>query len=168
MITVSQNVRPIQNMGLVDRVLRAVIGGGVLGTIVFYYAFSSPLLSDGWEFLVVAVSLYPIWTAVTGWDPFYSLFDIKSGKDTGRNQCGTFPYQIEAALGRAPTYCDVDVERSLEACHREARERPRHEVWRVDQEPMIYPDDATLDEFIMRHMPPEKKRPVRGAMDKAA
>lgn len=176
MITRAEEVIPIQNMGVVDRVARFVIGGGLLGSLILYYEMNHPALNDAWEFALVALSLYPVLTSIIGWDPIYALFGGRSGNSRGRNQCGSFPYQVEALFGHAPQYCDADSERSLEACHHNAEERPLHRVWVVDREPIIYPDDATLDEYIRRHMPkagaapnePPTTRQPRPPMDRAA
>lgn len=153
MIIHAEQVKPIQNMGLADRVARFIIGGGVLGALVLVYEMKHPVLSDAWEFSLVALSLYPVLTSIIGWDPFYSMTGLRTGSSRGRNQCGSFPYQVKALLGHAPRYCEIDSERSLEACHDTDNERPLHRVWAVDREPIIYPDDATFDEYIRRHMP---------------
>lgn len=170
MMTTAQRVHPIQNMGLIDRALRCAAGAWVVGTLVFYYQMQSARLSAPAMFYAIAIGAYFIWTAITGWEPFYALSHVRSGNDGGRHPCGTFPFQVKAMVGRAPKFCDIDVERSLEACHNEPEERPTHNVWRVEQEPMIYPDDATFDEFIMRHMPKPGQgvRPVRRVRKNAA
>jgi len=99
---------------------------------------------------MIGISVYTLLTATLGWDPLYALLHIRSGSRTGRNQCGTLPYQVKAILGRAPKYCDSDeigVEHSLEACHDTAEEQPHHATWKVEQEPMIYPSDAQLNTY---------------------
>lgn len=155
MLIRAENVRPEnENIGLLDRVARLVIGGALLGVGLFYLALTPGMLTTaGVDHLLlfgIGISVYPILTAVLGVDPVYHHFGIRSGGDTGFNQCGSFPYQLKAALGRAPKYCEIDDERSLEACHDEPRERPHHKLWRVDQEPMLYPDDAAWAEFSAR------------------
>jgi len=168
-MTTAEQVHPIQNMGLIDRMVRFSIGAWVVGMLVFYYRMHSAMLPAPVMFYIIAVCNYLIWASMTGWDPLYALFHLRSGNDAGRNPCGTFPYQVKAILGRAPLYCDTDDERSLEACHVEPQERPVHKVWQVDQEPMIYPDDKTLDEFIVRHMPDRAKaRRPAAAMNMAS
>lgn len=167
----ASKVHPIQNLGPVDRVLR--FGGGVLivGSIVLFWEMKHAWLPLPVMVYATAIAIYPILTGLVGWDPFYALFNIRSCGDNGRNQCGTFPYQLRALMGRAPQYCDSDDERSLEACHDEPGERPHHRSWRVDQEPMLYPDDKTLDEYVKRHpgaVPTERQRGSSGKSGKAA
>lgn len=151
MVISADKVHPIQNMGLLDRVLRLGGGGLIVGMLVLYYEMRHVWLPLPVMFYVIAISLYPLLTAIIGWDPFYSLFQVRSCGDIGRNQCGTFPYQVKAIMGRAPKYCDSETERSLESCHDDAAERPRHQAWRVEQEPMLYPSDAQLDEYFKAH-----------------
>lgn len=167
MVTSSDNVHPIQNMGLVDRVLRFAGGALILGAIVLYFEMEHAWFPLTVMVYATAISIYPLLTGLIGWDPFYALFKIRSCNDSGRNQCGTFPYQVKAMTGHAPRYCDDGEERSLEACHDEPGERPHHALWRVEQEPMLYPDDRTLDEYVRKH-PPDATSTKRGAADKAA
>lgn len=151
MMLSAQHARPIQNMGLVNRLVRFLMGAGILAYFVLFYAMNHPVWTLGWQVAAVAVSIYPILTAMVGWDPFYALFNVRSCNDSGRNQCGTLPYQIKAMLGHAPKYCDIDTEHSLEACHDEPEERPHHAMWRVNQKPMIYPDEEDWDDYFKRH-----------------
>lgn len=161
MIIKSEKVKASQNLGLIDRVLRLVIGTAALvGGVVFLQEASELLMqSTGVTvFIVMIASLYPLLTALVGVDPFYFATRIRSCSDSGRNQCGTLPYQIMAMLGTAPAYCESASERSLTACHNEREEHPHHPSWTIDQEPMIYPDDATMDEFAEREKDQENKR----------
>lgn len=151
MTIAAEKVKPIQNIGLIDRVVRFVIGAGLVGTVVFYYEMEHPVLSTFGQVMAIIVALYPLWTCNVGWDPFYAMFGIRSGRDTGRHQLGTLPYQIKAAVGRAPKYCDLDDEKSLEACREDPSGSPLHPEWRVDREPIMYPDGPTLDEFFEKH-----------------
>lgn len=154
MTIASENAKPIQNIGFVDRIIRFVIGAGLIWSVVLYYGMEHPMLNVFAQVMAVIVALYPLWTCNVGWDPIYALFGINSGSDSGRNQCGTFPYQIKAAAGRAPKYCDIHDERSLEACHEGREQRPLHQVWQVDREPIMYPDRETLDEYFRNHPAP--------------
>lgn len=152
--TPAEKTQPIQNMGIVDRTIRFVLGSGLIGTVVLYYDMEHPMLNIYGQIALVVVALYPLWTCNVGWDPVYALFGLRSGNDTGRNQCGTLPYQVKAAAGKAPKYCDIYDERSLEACHEEPQGRPLHPHWQVDREPIMYPDRETLDEYFRRHPGP--------------
>jgi hypothetical protein len=53
--------------------------------------------------IAVLLAVYPLMTTAMGWDPFYALFGARScSVEGGRNQCGTFPYQVDSALGNEP------------------------------------------------------------------
>lgn len=167
MVTLSANnsQHVLQNMGLIDRVARFLLGGGILAYLVVYHEMKHPSISLGWQTVLVAASIYPLVTALIGWDPFYALFHTRSCSLTGRNQCGTFPYEVKAIVGHAPKFCDCSddqcVEHSLEACHDTAEEPPHHATWRVDREPMIYPSDAQLSAyFVEQARKDELRKPV--------
>lgn len=154
MITRSEQAIASQNIGLIDRVLRFGLGVAMLAGGSFYVAQAGALhlytLAEAAMLVTMLVSIYPLLTAILGVDPFYSAAGIRSGDSTGRNQCGTFPYQIKAALGKAPRYCETGDEHSLESCHDDPKPHPHHRYWQVDREPMLYPDDATIEEFAAR------------------
>jgi hypothetical protein len=157
----SGKVVSLQNTGLFDRTIRFLIGGAMLaGGIAYLNLVSEPLAQTTGivAFIVMILSLYPLLTALVGVDPIYAAAGIRSCNDSGRNQCGTLPYQIMAILGKAPRYCETDDERSLTSCHDEHQEHPRHARWKVDQKPMLYPDDETMDEFAERERMQERKR----------
>ena len=58
-------------------------------------------------------SIYPLLTAIIGVDAFYSWANIRSCGGSERSQCGTFPYEVDAALGRHPIP-DNDLEHDLQ------------------------------------------------------
>ena len=153
MITTSEKAHALQNMGLIDRVLRLLIGVALV-SVSYYFVVHAGVKTEMYAAYLFAVSLYPIFTGMFGWDPLYAAFNGKTCGDSGRNQCGTLPYQWMAMLGRAPKYCESDAEHSLEACHDEPEEHPRHKVWRVDEEPMLYPDDKAWHRYFRRKQPP--------------
>jgi len=155
MAIAADEVKPIQNIGFVDRTVRFVIGAVLLGTVVLYYEMEHPMLTVFGQVLAVIIALYPLWTCSVGWDPLYALAGLRSGSDSGRNQLGTFPYQVKAAFGRAPRFCDIHDEKSLEACRERPEGAPMHPHWAVDREPIMYPDRHALDEFFSRHPGPE-------------
>ncbi len=91
----------IYNIGLLDRVLRFIVGFALLAAGVIGMTMS-PMVS-GWEAVAILVSVYPILTAILGWDPAYAALGARSCSiEGGRNQCGTIPYEIDAALGHEP------------------------------------------------------------------
>lgn len=150
MDTLSERHGPvIQNVGLVDRMGRFLIGSSILGYFVSYYEMEHPSISLAWETGMVMAALYPLMTAMIGWDPLYAFLNARSCSSTGRHQYGTFPYQLRAIIGRVPKYFEDPEEHSLESYHDSPEARPRHPVWIVDKEPMIYPTDAQLDAYFV-------------------
>ena len=145
-------------MGLFDRVGRFLVGGGILGYIVLYQGMAHPGIPFTWQVILTAFSVYILITAMMGWAPLYSILGISSCSSSGRNQCGTLPYQIKAFMGHAPKYCESESGHSLEACHDAAQEQPHHKLWKVEQEPMLYPSDAVLDAYVRSQ---ERKERVR-------
>ena len=107
-----QSLGVIQNLGWLDRVLRFVVGAVLLAFPCFMIASG---VSEVTWYLVGAMLLavYPLLTSVIGIDQIYNFFQVKSCGGSGRNQCGTFPYEIDAALGNNPIP-DSDIEHSLE------------------------------------------------------
>lgn len=110
----------VQNIGLSDRMLRFFGGGalfaaGVLGMVV---TGGSSL----WSALAIILSIYPLMTTMMGWDPFYQIFGARTcSLEGGRNQCGTFPYEVDAALGHEPRpRTGQEYDRSLTAAHHQA------------------------------------------------
>ena len=157
MVTLASNSKVIQNIGLFDRVLRLLIGGALVGVAYHLHTNTGLALPTWGGAYVIAVALYPIFTGMLGWDPFYAMFSGGSCSSSGRNQCGTLPFQMMAMAGHAPGYCDTDAEHSLEACHTGPAEHPHHKVWRVDPEPMLYPDEKAWHQFMTRKQKKEKR-----------
>lgn len=93
-------VAPVENIGLVDRMVRFV-GGGVLMT----YGTLKIVLTgnDVVSAAAILLSVYPLMTTCLGWDPIYQLLGGRScSLEGGRNQCGTLLYELDAALGHNP------------------------------------------------------------------
>jgi hypothetical protein len=93
-------VAPVENIGLVDRMIRFVGGGAVMTFGIL------KIVSTGHDVISAAailLAVYPLMTTVVGWDPIYQLFGGRScSLKGGRNQCGTLPYEIDAVLGHNP------------------------------------------------------------------
>ncbi len=96
MRTLIERLRPIQNVGLWDRILRTVVGAGLMGWAVLHLGDAAV----DWHAYAMLLAVYPLITALLGWDPFYAMAGGRTCADAGRNQCGTFPYEVEAALGK--------------------------------------------------------------------
>jgi hypothetical protein len=98
----TDNYFVIQNLGAIDRIVRVVIGTLMLA--VPYLTLSQPGGEMVWWFSAsMMLSVYPLLTAFCGYDPLYQSAHIKScSVGDGRNQCGTFPYEVDALLGHKP------------------------------------------------------------------
>lgn len=103
-------VRPklglVENMGFYDRVIRTLVGLAMNVPIIIYL-IHLPMSPGGFDpngpqFYISAISFYFLLTALLGWDPFYALFKVKSCGGSGRNRCGSFQYQTDAAMGHDP------------------------------------------------------------------
>jgi len=93
-------IAPIQNSGLEDRAARFVVGGGLMAYGIISIALDSSAMMPA---VFVLVGVYPLMTAIVGWDPFYQLFKARTCTVAGgRRQCGTLPYEVDAALGQDP------------------------------------------------------------------
>lgn len=111
-----------QNLGWLDRLIRFMIGTAILAG--FFTAFSfyeDPVWLQGhempgWSYYTVLFSLYFYFTAVLGTDPIYKLFNVRSCGSSPRNPCGSFPFEVDAAVGHKPI-SDSDLEHSLAASH---------------------------------------------------
>lgn len=100
MDTLAGKIGVIQNLGIVDRVVRVAIGVLLLGGSALHLSVIDGVV--GWHAYAKLISIYPLLTAMLGWDPLYSLFSVRSCNLTGRNQCGTLPYELDAAMGHDP------------------------------------------------------------------
>lgn len=116
----SPRLTVVQNIGLADRVIRTIIGVALLGGGM-YVVLSGNTIS--WEAYLMAVSVYPLLTAILGWDPVYGAMGTRTCRidGDGRNQCGTFPYEVDAALGHNPTPDrGFEYDHSLTGAHHES------------------------------------------------
>ena len=64
-----------KNVGGVDRLIRAVVGGGLI-----YYAMSNLPGADAWMVPAGMVGFVLILTAIFGWCPAYKVFGMKTCK----------------------------------------------------------------------------------------
>lgn len=108
MSTLMEILKIQENISVIDRFLRAIVGSiiaeGVLiiPLVLAITEISSPLIV-GLPYAMI-VSFYLLLTGMTGWDPVYALFHRKTCGLSDRNRCGTFTYQLKAALGRHPDH----------------------------------------------------------------
>ncbi len=119
---INVKIGPTQNIGLVDRMVRFFGGGALMA-----YGVISALITGQSIVSAVAILLavYPLMTTMMGWDPFYQLFGARSCTlEGGRNQCGTFPYEVDAALGHDPKSKEGrEYDHSLTAAHHKSEQR---------------------------------------------
>lgn len=106
-----------QNAGWLDRVIRVTIGVIMIFGAAYALGFNFAKQSS-WEYYVMLLSIIPIATGMLGWCPLYSLFNIRTCGGTEKNPCGTFPYQVDAAMGHHPIP-DSETEHSLSKAHHE-------------------------------------------------
>ncbi|MCC6208385.1 MAG: DUF2892 domain-containing protein [Gammaproteobacteria bacterium] len=93
-------LRVVQNIGLMDRGVRVLAGIVLLGG-----GFISMVMIDAnnWGPYAMLISIYPFLTSGIGWDPLYAMFGTRTCTlESGRNQCGTLPYEVDAKLGNKP------------------------------------------------------------------
>ncbi|MBI3775181.1 MAG: DUF2892 domain-containing protein [Gammaproteobacteria bacterium] len=103
----------IQNVGWLDRMVRVVVGIAMLAYPA-YMILTSETEHSPWLLYSMLFSVYPWLTGIVGFDPVYAQFVIRTCDTSDRNPCGTFPFEIDAALGRHPIP-NSDVEHSLES-----------------------------------------------------
>jgi hypothetical protein len=97
-----RKIRSIQeNMGVVDRSLRMIAGSALIIPLVVTMMKISPILMEGQPYALV-LSFYLLVTGMTGRDPIYLMFHGRTCGLSERNRCGSFMYQMKAALGRHP------------------------------------------------------------------
>jgi len=90
----------VQNIGLADRLVRFFGGGALLAWGALSLVMESTPI---WATVAILLAVYPLMTTIMGWDPFYQLFGARTcSLEAGRNQCGTLPYEIDAAIGHNP------------------------------------------------------------------
>lgn len=120
MVRVKDKIPVVQNIGLADRMIR-FFGGGILlaGGVLGMVLGASALLST----IALLLAVYPLMTTVMGWDPFYQLLSLRTcSLQGGRNQCGTFPYEVDAAIGHEPEP-EKDYDHSLSGSHHSMRHK---------------------------------------------
>jgi len=113
----------VQNLGWLDRVIRTFVAAAMLA-VPSYFMITQGMV-NGWFFYLMLFSVYPALTAIVGYDILYEWIGTKSCGTSERNPCGTFPYEIDAALGRHPIP-DSNLEHSLSTAHHDRNITPAH------------------------------------------
>jgi hypothetical protein len=107
---IRQKLGVVENLGWLDRTIRVAFGAALI-SIPCYFLITGSLMSPWYAFLML-FAVYPIMTGVLGTDLLYKPFGIKTCDTSERNVCGTFPYEIDAALGNKPV-SNSEIEHSL-------------------------------------------------------
>ena len=115
MKAVATKLGVVQNLGLFDRTLRAVLTALLLGGPAAHLVMYDGLFA-WWHGLSILVSVYVGMTGWLGWDPLYQAVHYKTCDLSSRNRCGTLPYQVDAALGHNPVP-DNEYDRSIAGSH---------------------------------------------------
>jgi len=122
MSRITGKIAPVQNIGLVDRMVRFFGGGALMA-----FGIISALMTkhDVVSAVAILLAVYPLMTTMMGWDPFYQLLGARScNRAGGRNQCGTLPYEVDAALGHDPTPDEgYEYDHSLVGSHHETKRK---------------------------------------------
>ena len=88
------------NIGFIDRSLRYIVGGIMLGS-VFYLSTETTVTLMGYEIvlmkLLALLSIYPLVTAWYGRDPVYHALSIKSDTNLKEDKCSDIVDQIKTA-----------------------------------------------------------------------
>lgn len=109
---IREKLRVPQNLGWMDRVIRILVGSVMLLYPVYLVLITESTQAQ-WPFYSMLLSIYPWLTGIVGYDPIYKLFSFRTCNTSGTNPCGTFPYEVDAALGNKPIP-KSDIEHSLE------------------------------------------------------
>jgi len=111
----------VQNLGLADRMIRMALGTALLAGGVVSLLNHSALT---WEPYAMLISIYPLMTCLFGWDPMYATVDARTcSLEGGRNACGTFPYEVDAAVSGDRLVPHSDYDHSLYDAHHETEPR---------------------------------------------
>ena len=123
MKNVLSKIGVVQNLGWLDRIVRILVAATMIAVPCYYLIIQE--VTNGWFFYLMLFSVYPALTAIVGYDIVYEWLGTKSCGTSERNQCGTFPYEIDAALGRHPIP-ESNSEHSLSLSHHDKHINPAH------------------------------------------
>ena len=82
-----------QNIGIIDRTARIIVGTILIGA---WFILPYPLETGSIIFaLLPFLGVFPVVTGIIGWCPTYAMLKTKSCGTGKRNNCGTFPDQLD-------------------------------------------------------------------------
>jgi hypothetical protein len=91
-----QTPHALQNIGIIDRTVRIIVGLAMVSVWLFYPITSLTL----WIALLPLLGVVPLLTGILGWCPVYAMFHTKSCGVDERNTCGTYPDQLNHLMQR--------------------------------------------------------------------
>jgi hypothetical protein len=86
-----QHPNALQNIGIIDRTVRIIIGLAMI-SVWFFYPISTLSV---WLALIPLAGALTLLSGILGWCPVYALFGTKSCGVDERNTCGTYPDQLD-------------------------------------------------------------------------
>ena len=95
-----KSIGVVQNIAWYERVVRVVAGALMIAGPIFL--MSTEMQVAPWMSYVMLVAIYPLLTGIMGFDVLYTLLGVKTCGTSNRNQCGSFPFEVDAALGHNP------------------------------------------------------------------
>ena len=110
----AEHTRPIQNLGLIDRLVRVGAGAAFIGYAV--HDLMSGASMHWWHAMGIFAAVYLFMTGMLGYGPFFAMAGVKTCSLDGRNQCGSLPYELSVFLGRNTRACRSPHDRSLGNC----------------------------------------------------
>lgn len=92
-----------QNIGTIDRLIRAALGVFFLSSIFIASRATTPFFgftTDNFPyFYATLLGFYPALTAILGWDPLYQVFRVRSSSSVSWDVSGTVKEQLDAVVG---------------------------------------------------------------------
>jgi hypothetical protein len=120
-----------ENLGWLDRLLRFIAGTALISVSATYLFLSTTTptwLNESepmaWPYFLMIIAIYPIVSAILGRDPIYSILGVRSCGNSPKNPCGSFPFELDAAMGNKPIP-DSEIEHSLSTSHHEHKGHPK-------------------------------------------
>jgi hypothetical protein len=114
-----------ENLGWLDRLLRFIAGTAFISVSATYLFLSTTTPTwlnksepMNWPYILMIIAIYPFLTAILGRDPIYSFLGVRSCGNSPKNPCGSFPFELDAAMGNKPVP-ESEIEHSLSTSHHE-------------------------------------------------
>jgi len=86
-----QNRNALQNIGLIDRTVRVIVGAAMI-SVWFFYPIETVNL---WFAALPLLGVLPLLSGILGWCPTYAMFHTKSCGMDKSNSCGPITDQLE-------------------------------------------------------------------------